>query len=35
MREEEDLLYNPIFENETLVSDEIADFIRNEIIKEG
>jgi len=35
MREEEDLLYNPIFENETLVSDEIADFIRNEIIKRG
>lgn len=35
MRDEEDLLYNPIFENETLVSDEIADFIRNEIIKRG
>ena len=35
MREEEDALYNPIFENETIVSDEIADFIRNEIIKRG
>ena len=35
MRDEEDLLYNPIFENEKLVSDEIADFIRNEIIKRG
>jgi len=35
MREEEDALYNPIFENKTIVSDEIADFIRNEIIKRG
>ncbi len=35
MREEEDLLYTPIFENVKFASNDIADFIKNEIIPRG